>query len=81
MEKKRNVKLTVSTVENDRPPRFSGSFEEAVDMVWKLTREACSLSGRYDAKQRLQRHVVTIYKKTTGRVKDLADAEELEKLL
>jgi len=70
------------TVINKNDKRNSGYVpgtpEERVAMVWPLTCEAVSLSGKYDAEQRLQRHIINIYKRTSGRTKDLADAETLE---
>jgi hypothetical protein len=33
---------------------------EAISFLWELTQEVFSLSGRYDVKSRLQRHVVSI---------------------
>ena len=73
-----------------------GSMSERIALVWPLTREAVSLSKKYDAEQRLQRHITRLISKkgipvnvlsipdliknklSTGRTKDLADAEELE---
>jgi hypothetical protein len=40
----------------DRPP------EECVAMVWELTQELWSISGRIDAQRRLQRDVATLKK-------------------
>jgi len=61
-----------------------GSPAERIGLVWPLTRELASLSKRYDAERRLQRHVTSLSqrenKRTTGRTKDLADAEALEAL-
>ena len=60
-----------------------GTPAERMAMVWPLTLEAVSLSGKYNAEQPLQRHIVNIIKKnkrSAGRTKDLADVEELEKL-
>ena len=37
-----------------------GSMSERIAMVWPLTREAVSLGKKYDAEQRLQRHIVRI---------------------
>lgn len=41
----------------DLPP------EERLSLVWELTEELFSLSGKYDVKSRLQRDVVTIIKR------------------
>ena len=40
-----------------------GTKEERLSMVWPLTREAVSLSKKYDAEQPLQRHIVNIIRK------------------
>jgi len=50
-----------------------GTMGERIALVWQLTCEAVSLSGKYDAEQRLQRHITRVIRK-----KDLADAELLE---
>ena len=55
-----------------------GTAQERVSLVWQLTCEAVSLSKKYDVKQPLQRHIVNIIRRPTGRTKDLADAEMLE---
>ncbi|WP_461256895.1 hypothetical protein [Treponema sp. R80B11-R83G3] len=57
-----------------------GSANDRVALVWPLTCEAVSLSKKYDVEQRLQRHVTRLIKnkRSTGRHKDLADAESLE---
>jgi hypothetical protein len=51
-----------------------GTPAERIAMVWPLTVEAYSLSGKYDVEQRLQRHIVRLVRR-----KDLADAEMPEK--
>jgi hypothetical protein len=57
-----------------------GTPEERVALVWPLTAEVVSLSGKYDAEQRLQRHITRLVrnKRASGRLKDLADVEMLE---
>ena len=40
-----------------------GSMEERFSMVWPLTYEAVSLGKKYDAEQRLQRHIINIVRK------------------
>jgi len=67
-----------------------GSMNERIAMVWPLTCEAAALSKKYDVEQRLQRHITCLIKqvlstddliknkRSTGRTKDLADAESLE---
>ena len=40
-----------------------GPMSERVALVWPLTLEAISLSGKYDAEQRLQRHITRIIRK------------------
>ena len=37
-----------------------GTMSERIAMVWPLTCEAVSLGKKYDAEQRLQRHIVRI---------------------
>ena len=37
-----------------------GTPAERIALVWSLTLEATSLSKRYDAKRRLQRHVTSV---------------------
>ena len=39
---------------------------EAFELVWELTKEVFSLSGKYDVESRLQRHVVSIARKQDG---------------
>jgi hypothetical protein len=39
-----------------------GSMSERVSLVWPLTREAVSLGKKYDAEQRLQRHIVKFFR-------------------
>ena len=51
-----------------------GTKEERISLVWPLTCEAVSLGKKYDAEQRLQRHIVTIVRKGSQ------DAETLEGL-
>jgi len=59
-----------------------GSMSERIALVWPLTCEAVALSKKYDVEQRLQRHITRLIiknKRATGRTKDLADVEALEK--
>ena len=39
-----------------------GTMCERIGMVWPLTREVVSLSKKYDAEQRLQRHITRFIK-------------------
>ena len=39
-----------------------GSMSERIAMVWTLTCEAVSLGKKYDAEQRLQRHITRLIK-------------------
>jgi len=41
----------------------SGSMSERIALVWPLTQEAVSLGKKYDAEQRLQRHITKLIKK------------------
>lgn len=40
-----------------------GTPEERIALVWPLTVEAVSLSKKYDAKRRLQRHVTRLIRR------------------
>lgn len=40
-----------------------GTPEERVGLVWELTKEAASLSGKYDVERRLQRHVTRVIRR------------------
>ena len=55
------------TVIHKSDPRNSGyvpgTMEDRIAMIWPLTCEAVLLSGKYDIKQRLQRHIVRIFRK------------------
>ena len=39
-----------------------GSMRERIALVWPITCEAVSLSKKYDAEQRLQRHITKFIK-------------------
>ena len=74
-----NKTITVIRQDDNRNSAYvPGTMEERISMVWPLTCEAVSLSKKYDVEQPLQRHIVTIVRRATGRTKDLADAEILE---
>jgi hypothetical protein len=63
-----------------------GTMSERISLVWSLTCEAVSLGKKYDVEQRLQRHITKFFKQksknklSTGRTKDLADAQALEEI-
>jgi hypothetical protein len=62
---------TISVLHQSDPAHSGfvpGSMSERIALVWPLTREAVSLGKKYDAEQRLQRHIVRIIRRT----KDLA---------
>jgi hypothetical protein len=40
-----------------------GTSSERIGYVWPLTREVVSLCGKYDAEQRLQRHITGIVRR------------------
>jgi hypothetical protein len=40
-----------------------GTAAERLAMVWPLTAEAYSLSGKYNVEQRLQRHIVRLVRR------------------
>jgi len=41
------------------------SMEERIEIVWQLTKEACSISPLHDAEQRLQRHIFRVARTTS----------------
>jgi hypothetical protein len=55
------------TVIKASDPRNSGyvpgTMAERIAMVWPLTCEVVSLSGKYDTEQRLQRHITRVIRK------------------
>lgn len=54
-------RIAVKRLGDDRNDDFVPETpEERMAMVWPLTREACSLSKRYDAERRLQRHITRL---------------------
>lgn len=59
-----------------------GSMAARISLVWTLTREVAALNRRYDVERRLQRDVVVLIrnKRASGRTKDLADVEALQRL-
>lgn len=57
---------------------------ELLGMMWQLTIDTWAFKGEENvAQSRLQRNVTNLIrnKKATGRTRDLADIEELEKIL
>jgi hypothetical protein len=58
----RLLKVGEETVLDDFVP---GTMSERILMVWPLTAEIVSLTGKYDAEQRLQRDV-TVLKRREG---------------
>jgi hypothetical protein len=55
------VKRQQSDCVNDR--FVPGTLSERLGLVWPLTLEVVSLSKKYDAEQRLQRHVTGIIRR------------------
>ena len=56
---------TVSVIRQADPANsgfVSGSMSERIALVWPLTLEAVSLGKKYDAEQRLQRHITRLIK-------------------
>ena len=56
---------TISILRQPEPGNTAyvpGTMSERVAMVWPMTREAVSLGKKYDAEQRLQRHIVRLIK-------------------
>ena len=59
------MKKTITVLRQSDPDNSGfvpGSMSERMAMVWPLTREAVSLGKKYDAEQRLQRHIVRLIK-------------------
>lgn len=55
------TRIEVKRLGDDRDDDFvPGTMEERIALVWPLTREACALSGQYDAEQPMQRHITRI---------------------
>jgi len=65
MKVKKNIVRVFKTKSDtvDHPSRSCMSPSDALSFVWELTEEVYSLSGKYDVKSRLQRHIVTVIKK------------------
>lgn len=38
----------------------NASVQKRLALVWELTKDACALSPKHDAEQRLQRHIVQV---------------------
>ena len=56
---------TITVLQQSEPGNSGfvpGSMSERMAMVWPLTREAVFLGKKYDAEQRLQRHIVRLIK-------------------
>ena len=62
MDTKMDRSLTAKSQmsDNDNDDFVPGTPAERIGLVWPLTREIATLSGRYDAEQRLQRHVTSL---------------------
>ena len=58
MDRKRTSLFNMS--ERKRDDFVPGTPSERVDLAWELTREACSLSGRYDADEPMRRDVTRL---------------------
>lgn len=56
-------KVSIARLGEEPPSSVPGSPAYRVGLVWPLTVEAVSLSRRYDAEQRLQRHVVRLVRR------------------
>ncbi len=55
MDRTHTVKRRMADIRDD--DFVPGTAVERIGLVWPLTREAVSLSKRYDAERRLQRHI------------------------
>lgn len=49
--------------DNPNDDYVPGTPEERIGLVWPLTQEAASLSGKYDVERRLQRHVTRLVRR------------------
>jgi hypothetical protein len=57
----RKVRVTKKVLSDAAGDDFvPGSVAYRIGLVWPLTEELCSLSKRYDAEQRLQRHITRL---------------------
>ena len=57
---------TISVIRQSDPRNSGyvpGTMSERIALVWPLTLEAVSLSRKYDAEQRLQRHITRVIRK------------------
>jgi hypothetical protein len=61
MERNQTNKFEMEDRRND--DYVSGTPEERISLVWPLTREITSLSVRYNAERRLQRHVTRLIRR------------------
>lgn len=61
MDKKKTTLSQMTRTHND--DYVPGTPEERINLVWELTKEACSLSNKYDAEQRLQRHITRLIRR------------------
>ena len=62
-QRRRNVTLRVSRFDEIKRAPDSpvpGTMGELIHLAWDLTAELCSLGDKYDAQQRLQRHVARV---------------------
>lgn len=61
MDRKHTTLRRITDHRND--DYVPGSPEDRIGLVWPLTREVTSLSAKYDAEQRLQRHVTRLVRR------------------
>ena len=62
MVDRKQVKI-IRDMKKDIPCAVILSPAESLGMMWDLTKEVYSLSGKYDVESRLQRHIVRVIKK------------------
>jgi hypothetical protein len=55
--------ISVRKLSESGNSRVPGSAADRLAMVWPLTAEAYSLSGKYNVEQRLQRHIVRLIRR------------------
>ena len=56
------TKLSMMT-EHKPDDYVSGTPAERIALVWPMTREIASLSGKFDVEQRLQRHITRLIRR------------------
>jgi propanediol dehydratase small subunit len=58
-----NITVSKYKLSESKPCFVNGTMEERLALVWPLTVEVVSLGNKYDPEQRLQRHIVRIFRR------------------